>query len=286
MEKLQRALAGMGTGGTVTEILQQKDGVTVARVMTDDGPRVLKTFEKAEFAREIENYRLLGELGVPALRVYGVTETALLLEDIRESRWRLGREEDLHDPEVARLLAGWYRALHQAGEGYLRENPGAKFYDEYELVTPETLAMVQQKTGTGALPVWRYLEENFGRIEEAARQLGRTLAYNDFYYVNFAVARDKSAALMFDYNLLGKGTRYADVRNVLYSLSEEAGEAFREAYGFVPDPAEEAADEVMAVLSTLVLAARRERFPGWAEEALAALREGFEEKVERMIGGY
>ena len=208
------------------------------------------------------------------------------MEDIRESRWRLGREEDLRDPEVARLLAGWYRALHRAGEGYLRENPGAKFYDEYELVTPETLAMVQQKTGTGALPVWRYLEENFGRIEEAARQLGRTLAYNDFYYVNFAVARDKSAALMFDYNLLGKGTRYADVRNVLCSLSEEAGEVFREAYGFVPNPAEEAADGVMAVLSTLVLAAQRERFPGWAEEALAALREGFEEKVERMIGEY
>ena len=64
MEKLQRALAEMGTGGTVTEILQQKDGVTVARVMTDDGPRVLKTFDKVEFAREIENYRLLGELGV------------------------------------------------------------------------------------------------------------------------------------------------------------------------------------------------------------------------------
>ena len=285
MEKLQRALAGMGTGGTVTEILQKKDGVTVARVMTDDGPRVLKTFDKAEFAREIENYRLLGELGVPTLRIYGVTETALLMEDIRESRWRLGREEDLHDPEVAWLLAGWYRALHRAGEGYLRATPGAKFYDEYELVTPETLAMVQQKTGTGALPVWRYLEENFGRIEEAARQLGRTLAYNDFYYVNFAVAKDKSAALMFDYNLLGKGTRYADVRNVLCSLSEEAGEVFREAYGFVPDPAEEAAYGVMAVLSTLVLAAQRDRFPGWAEEALAALREGFEEKVERMIGG-
>ena len=41
----------------------------------------------------------------------------------------------------------------------------------------------------------------------------------------------------------------------------------------------------MAVLSTLVLAAQQDRFPGWAEEALAALREGFEEKVERMIGG-
>ena len=54
-----------------------------------------------------------------------------------------------------------------------------------------------------------------------------------------------------------------------------------------------AADKVVAVEkrdpvqlpSTLVLAAQRDRFPGWEEEALAALREGFEEKVERMIGG-
>lgn len=274
MEKLQRALAEMGVGGMVTEILQQKDGVTVARVMTDDGPRVLKTFDKAEFAREIENYRLLGELGVPTLRIYGVTETALLMEDIRESRWRLGREEDLHDPEVAWLLAGWYRALHQAGEGYLRENPEAGLYDEYELVTPEVLAEVRRKTGTGALPVWRYLEANFGWIEEAARQLGRTLAYNDFYYVNFAVARDKSAALMFDYNLLGKGTRYADVRNVLCSLSEEAGEVFREAYGFVPDPAEEAADGVMAVLSDAGAGGAAGQVPGMGGRGACSIAGG------------
>ena len=95
--------------------------------MTDDGPRVLKTFDKAEFAREIENYRLLGELGVPTLRIYGVTETALLMEDIRESRWRLGREEDLRDPEVARLLAGWYRRCTGRGKATSGKTPGQSF---------------------------------------------------------------------------------------------------------------------------------------------------------------
>ena len=36
----------------------------------------------------------------------------------------------------------------------------------------------------------------------------RTLTYNDFYYTNMMVAKDKSSALMFDYNLLGKGYVY------------------------------------------------------------------------------
>ena len=37
-----------------------------------------------------------------------------------------------------------------------------------------------------------------------------TLTYNDFYYTNLAVLKDGTSAIMFDYNLLGKGYAYAD----------------------------------------------------------------------------
>ena len=276
MDRLEKALRDLKAEGRVTEILQRKDGVTVARVETPDGARVLKAFDNPAYAREIRNYRLLSRLGVPTLRVYAAGKDAFLMEDIADSRWRPGRAEDMEDSAVAGLLAAWYRKLHDAGEAYIRDNPDLPLYDEYALVTEESLALVRRKTGTGDWPVWDFLRDSLPALKRAADALPRVLAYNDFYYVNFAVARDGGEALLFDYNLLGKGTRYADVRNVCCSLSKAAGEAFRAAYGFIPSPAEEAADRVFSPLSALVLACRQEKLPGWAAGQLAALRDGLE----------
>lgn len=78
------------------------------------------------------------------------------------------------------------------------------------------------------------------------------------------VAKDTSSALMFDYNLLGKGYAYTDVRNILSSLSEEAGKAFLDEYGAF-DPMEKALDDVVSVVVTLYLACQRDVFPLWAQ---------------------
>ena len=95
----------------------------------------------------------------------------------------------------------------------------------------------------------------------------KTLTYNDFYYTNMVVARDGSAAFMFDYNLLGKGMVVSDLRNVTYSLSPAAKDAFLAAYGPF-DPLEEMLDDVVSPVVTLWLACQRQSFPNWAVDAL------------------
>ena len=97
-----------------------------------------------------------------------------------------------------------------------------------------------------------------------------------------AVARDRSAACMFDYNLPGKGFASSDLSNVTSSLSKEAGEAFLRAYDRPIDPAERALNDVMSVLVGLIFACQREHFPSWGNACLAELQNGFEEKIARL----
>ena len=100
-------------------------------------------------------------------------------------------------------------------------------------------------------------------------------------YTNMVVAQDKSSALMFDYNLLGKGYAYADVRNVLSSLSEKAGKAFLDAYGEF-DPIEKALDDVVSVVVTLFLACQYDKFPRWAKSLLDEVDTTFATKIENL----
>ena len=89
-------------------ILQDKDGVTVARIVSNEKSYVIKCFQKEEHKRELENYRLLSSRDIPTIRVIASTNSALLLEDIdRSANYRLGAEEDMSDPAVARLIAEW-----------------------------------------------------------------------------------------------------------------------------------------------------------------------------------
>ena len=140
------------------------------------------------------------------------------------------------------------------------ESAGEGLYDENDALTAENIEAVRARTGE--LPVWRLIEANWGRIRAAIDGARRTLTYNDFYYTNLAVARDGSSALMFDYGLLGKGYAYADIRNVLSSLSPAAGEAFLAGYGPF-DAREEQIDGVANVLLGCArpMGARRRR-PG------------------------
>lgn len=262
-------------------ILQDKDGVTVARIVNNEKSYVIKCFQKEEHKRELENYRLLSSLDIPTIRVIASTDSALLLEDIdRSANYRLGAEEDMSDPAVARLIAEWYKQLHSQGYGYVCQH-GESMYDEADFFTLENIACIKEKTETQDAPAWLLLEQNYSAISDLLRKAKRTLTYNDFYYTNMVVAKDKSSALMFDYNLLGKGYAYTDVRNVLSSLSEEAGRAFLDKYGEF-DPVEKALDDVVSVVVTLHLACQRDEFPWWAQELLDEIDTTFIEKIEYL----
>lgn len=105
------------------------------------------------------------------------------------------------------------------------------------------------------------------------------MTYNDFYWTNLAVSKDGKEAMMFDYNLLGRGYAYGDVRNVTVSLSPKAAEAFRRAYGPI-NPTEAA---VVSVIVTLILASRREIFPAWAEPSRRTLKKELPGRINNVI---
>ena len=267
------------------QILQQKDGITVARIHASGKSLIFKAFEKAEHRREISNYALLNSLAIPTPRILAATDGALLMEDLQESRfWRLGVAADMADPRTAAKLAQWYRLLHDNGADYAAAH-GQHLYDESDFFTAENLQSVLQKSGAGDSPACRLLLSRFRDLRAAVDSVPRTLCYNDFNYTNFAVARDGSAAMMFDYNLLGKGFRYCDVRNACYDLSDAAESAFLAEYG-PTDPLEQLIDEITSPVIALHIAYQRSAFPAWAQPSLKTLTTSeYADKIRRLLNG-
>lgn len=270
------------TWGSIT-VLQDKDGTTVARVAGDGYSYILKCFQNEAFQREIANYSRLSALGVPTIPVIASTDSAILLEDLHCSPiYRLGTRRDMADVEIARRLARWYKQLHRCGYDDVETHGNGLYdYDESDAFTLENIAIVKERTGTQSAPAWRKIEQYFPEISAALRRVRKTVTYNDFFYTNMAVARDRSSALMFDYNLLGKGYAYADLRNVTTSLPKQSGKAFLEEYGRY-DPVEAALDEVVSVVCGLYTACQRKAFPNWANDLLHAVNTTLPQKVEKL----
>ena len=282
MQPIYNQLSQMGLTCDQISILQDKDGITVARVSCGTDSYILKYFQKPEHRREIANYHLLHSLGIPTIKVLAATDSALLLEDLACSPvYRLGNKEDMDHPAVAGKLAEWYRALHQRGYDYVAEH-GNSLYDESDFFTLENIAMIAGKTETEDWTSWKLLQQHFHDITQTFTKIRKTLAYNDFYYTNMVVARDGSSAFMFDYNLLGKGMAVSDLRNVTYSLSPAAQDAFLSAYGSF-DQTEALLDDIIAPVVTLFLACQRQIFPGWAEEALQEVKTTLPDKIRRLL---
>ena len=167
----------------------------------------------------------------------------------------------MNNPKTAKFIAKWYKTLHQKGREYLCTHD---FIDEYDKLTVENLKFVQEKTGTDDAEVWQVIENNFEKIRSAVMGLPRTLVYTDFHFTNLAVARDGTSALVFDYNFFYKSYAYSDIRNVCYSLSDEAKEAFLNAYGEF-DKHEVVVDDAVSILSSLfIVCSHNEIFPDWA----------------------
>lgn len=280
-DMIAQQLNRLGVAGENLTILQNKDGITVARVAGEGYSYILKYFQNEAFRREIANYSRLSALGIPTVPVIASTDSAILLEDLDCSPvYRLGTLQDMSDAEIARRLATWYKRLHQSGYDYVK-NHGTGLYDETDYFTLENIAVVKEKIGTQGAAAWRRLEQHYAAINAALHRVKQTIVYNDFFYTNMAVARDGSSALMFDYNLLGKGYAYADLRNVTSSLSKKAGEAFLEEYGSY-DPVEAALDDVISVVCGLYMACQRKVFPNWAQNLLDEIETKLIEKIERL----
>lgn len=280
--KIKQELKKLNTPYSTINLVQNKDGVIVVRVQSGTKSYIMKYFQKKEFKREIKNYQFLDTLNIPTVKVFGFTDSAILMEDISQSdTFRLATKEDLDDVVLASKIAEWYKLLHTSSENFVKENI-AELYDETDFITRESIEFIKEKTGTQNLPVWKLINDNFDIVVSKIRSLPRVLTYNDFYYTNLIVTKDKSSAFMFDYNLLGKGYVYSDIRNVCYSLGENAKNAFLEAYGEF-DKSEIVIDDVASVLITLYHACKRKNFPCWADSALNTLKTDYENTVRILI---
>lgn len=223
-------LEKLGVRHPICTLVRSKAGVTLYCVTSEGKKLILKVFENQEDTREIENYLILSKLGIPTLPLLGYTKNAILLPDVQASlQYRLGTESDLSDPEIAKCIAQWYTLLHQMGTRYVECNTNP-MYDESDLITLDNIKLVAEKTGTIDHPLWQIILENDSLIHKRMDALPRTLTYNDFYWTNLIVSKDGISALMYDYNLLGKGVAYSDICNVISSLSSQAKEAFLEEY--------------------------------------------------------
>lgn len=267
-------LTELGVRNPVCSLIRSKEGISLYRVESEGRKLILKVFGKKEDAREIDNYLILSKLEIPTLPLLGYTKNAILLPDVEAGgEYRLGKESDLSDPQAARAIAGWYKMLHEKGSAYLSDRE-ALMYDESDLLTEDNMGVIAEKTNTADNVIWQVIAENYSYIRSRIDALPRTLVYNDFYWTNLIVSKNGESAFMFDYNLLGKGTAYGDIRNVTVSLSREAAEAFIQEYG--DDIAEEQkkADAFIAPLVTLVSACSHETFPSWAKTYLEELKNG------------
>ncbi|NLE06859.1 MAG: phosphotransferase, partial [Crenarchaeota archaeon] len=226
-----------------------------------------------EFRREIRAYELLQSLGVPTLAWKKINEAAIALEDLNASpSLRLAVIEDMQDPDIARQLARWYKALHEAGSR-LSQGELEGLYSEMDYFKKGELLKIAELTSSTGLPFWQFLDQKFEAVFEKLNALPSTLVYNDFYYVNMAVARDGKSAFMFDYNLLGRGLSAMDLQNVLASLGRNAGEAFLDAYGAV-EAREILASRFICPLTTMVMALKRPSLPAWFDEEWQKLVSG------------
>ena len=282
ISKIKQELKKLNTPYSTINLVQNKDGVIVARVQCNAKSYIIKYFQNKEFKREIKNYQLLDTLNIPTVKVFSFTDSAILMEDISQSdTFRLATKEDLDDVVIASKIAEWYKLLHTSSENFVKENI-AELYDETDFITRDNIEFIKEKTGTQNLPVWELINDNFDVIVSKIRSLPRVLTYNDFYYTNLIVAKDKTSAFMFDYNLLGKGYVYSDIRNVCYSLGENAKNAFLEAYGEF-DKSEIIVDDIASVLTTLYHACQRKTFPSWANSTINELKTDYENKVQTLL---
>ncbi len=261
------------------ETISVRPGRRLYRIRTHKGSYVLKSFPVGNSGNEIKGYSLLRQLGVPTLDVIAMTETDLLLEDLTCSEtWRLATEPDAGDRHVGRAVARWYWHFHEKGSALAASGSGLPPFlkREEDLLDRAGIESAGRDLGLSRLDSWRLAADHIDLLKRSLSDFGTTLNYNDFHWTNLALSRKSGPgmeAIVFDYDLLGIGTRYSDGRNAVGSLSGEAIAGFQEVYGSV-DPGEKTLDRPLATLYALVSAARMATFPKWAEASRQTVLNG------------
>lgn len=267
-------------------LLRQSSQHSVFRVQTRDSSYVVKSFISPDSV-ELHMYGLLKSLDVPTLPVYARTSLTLVLEDMETSQeWRQASEADMDRAEVGRAVAAWYRTLHNAGFSFLNESGNIPPYLQpwVNEIDPVLAAAAAEKFGIAASQGWKFILRQIERLKVLYNSFPQTFNYNDFASENLALSRSSTPleAIVFDYDYFKTGTVYSDWRNVIYSLEGAGREAFKEAYGPVNE-AEGLLDEPLSTLYGLIIAARRDKFPGWARPLVEAVKNGEMERSIRLI---
>lgn len=100
--KIKQELKKLNIPYSTIDLIQNKDGVIVARVQSDAKSYIIKYFQNEDFKREITNYQLLKSLNISTVNVFGFTDSAILMEDVSQSDiFRLATNEDLDDVVIA-----------------------------------------------------------------------------------------------------------------------------------------------------------------------------------------
>lgn len=250
--------------------IRSKDGVHLYRIKCKDQPMVIKIFDSPELATEIKHYETLKEMHIQTLDLIDATDCSFLMPDLdAHPKYRLATATDLYDKKIIRSLGDWYHSLHHKSTSLCKEN----YYSENKLLTKEALLGVIKKTNSQDAPIWKDILENIDAIQNLIQRQTQTLTYNDFFWTNLVVHRSGDEAFMFDYNLLGTGFAYSDVRNVLVTLPEESKDAFLGQYGNVSNT-EKRIDALTADLVNLVISSNKPSWPSWADESITALYDG------------
>ena len=268
---LKNELRFYGLDNHDVALISRKDGVVVVRVSGSNGTAILKYFENFEFRREIHNYEILQKCGIPTITVLGKSDCSILLEDINASdTYRLGAKQDLSNPAIIEAIATWYKILHTNGRQYVQEY-GPGMYDEMDYFTIENIESIRNRFELTESLGLKAVIDNYEKLRDRIDSAPKTLTYNDFYYTNLVVRKDASEAIMFDYNLLGKGLYISDIRNVIYWFSEENKRTFFSVYGEI-DEGLMVLDRIYSPIVTLYYAMKRDIFLGWAKEAIDDLK--------------
>jgi len=257
------------------QLIRAKSGVYVYKGTYGCAPVVVKYFENEGDRREILNYRILARHGIPTIKTLALAETTLVMEDISVSEdWRLGIAEDLEDTTVAKCLAKWYFTFHENGCAAPELDT---LYFEFDSITEDNLKVLTTKLPE-ATELFHFLLTHYEKMREIIYKPSFTLSYNDFYWTNFVVRKDKTAAMMFDYNLMGKGYRFSDIRNACWPMSDDAKAAFSCEYNRLyvgkhkhtraeAEKLEARIDDVMGPIFSLFTAlTQHENLPNWAIE--------------------
>jgi hypothetical protein len=261
-----------------SEILRATDDHVVCRIKLERGWFILKWFKK-ENPIEPHIYGMLERYGVPTLPMYACSARAFLIEDLKHSKhWRMAKPADMSAKTTGSAVAGWYQALHQAGQQCIRNQATmpVTLRPWVEELGVESLTRAGVHLGLTNKETWPEAIHSIEPLKVKTRLCPQTFNYEDFAQENLALSRDPKKpreAIIFDYDCFTLGMAYSDWRNVNSSLEGDARDAFNNTYGPVSQT-ERLLDLPLSTLYGLLVASRRENIPDWARPLLESVNNG------------